>query len=241
MFSCIIIDDEVHSLSALQDYLSNLPDIQIVGSYLNPLEALNAIQQSEMLDLILLDINMPELSGVDLARLIRNKTRKLVFTTGHAKYAYDAFAVRADAYLLKPYTLAKFLETIQQLELQQPMSEEFFFVKGHKDENKIVKLHYRDITVIESNLNYVKISTGEKQVITYMSLTEMGKILAKQRGFMQVHRSFIVRPDQIKNIVGNTLEMNDGQKVTLGKQYQKKFQEYLSSKTLKAGISTYQS
>lgn len=235
MLSCILIDDEAHALTALQNYLSHVPNMEIAGTFLNPIEALQAIQQREAVDLVLLDVNMPELSGVELARLIRSKTRKLVFTTGHAKYAYEAFEVKADAYLLKPYSLAKFLETIQQLELQVSHTEDFFFVKSKEDDLKMVKIYFRDITAIESKLNYIRIYTAEKQVTTYLSLTEMAKILSKQPGFMQVHRSFIVHTAQIRAVDGNTLEMSDGLKITVGELYRKAFNDFLTGKTIKAG------
>ncbi|MEY5068455.1 MAG: hypothetical protein RLZ47_317 [Bacteroidota bacterium] len=240
MLTSILIDDEPHALKALQNYIEHVPNMEVIGAYHNPLEALKAIQQRDMVDLVLLDVNMPELSGLDLARLIRNQTRKLVFTTGHSKYAYEAFEVKADAYLLKPYSLTKFLETIQQLDFKLVPPEEFFFVKSKEDGLKMVKLYYRDITAVESKLNYIKISTLDKQVTTYMSLTEMVKILSFKPGFMQVHRSFIIQMDKIKTLDGNTLELNDGQKITVGEHYRKPFQDFLNSKVIKAGITISQ-
>ena len=235
MLNCILIDDEPHALTALQSYVSHVPELEIVGAYLNPIEALHAIQRRDMVDLVLLDVNMPELSGVDLAKLIRDKTRKLVFTTGHAKYAYDAFEVRADAYLLKPYTLAKFLETIKQLNTSDIDQDDFFFVKSREDNLKMIRIFYRDITAVESKLNYIKSYTADKQATTYMSLTEMSKILSNHASFMQIHRSFIVQTSQIKAIDGNTLELNDGLRVTVGEYYKNKFQEFMLKKTIRTG------
>ena len=172
MISCILIDDEPHAIAALKDYLSHVPDIEIVGAYLDPIEALKAIINTILVDLVLLDVNMPKLSGVELASLIRSKTRKLVFTTGHAKYAYDAFEVQADAYLLKPYSLTKFLDTIHKLNLKDNLEDnlEYFFVKSRGDNLKMIKVFYKDIIAVESQLNYITIHTLNKKIITYMSL-----------------------------------------------------------------------
>lgn len=242
MFSCILIDDEPHALAALRDYLSHLPDIEIVGAFLDPIEALTAINNSDSVDLVLLDVNMPKLSGVELASLIRSKTRKLVFTTGHAKYAYDAFEVQADAYLLKPYSLTKFLDTIQKLGLQDKseVEQDYFFIKSRTDNLKMVKIMFDDILAVESNLNYIKICTPTKNVVTYMSLNDMWKLLSKRPNFIKVHRGFIIQTSHIKMIEGNTLELDDGTKVTVGENYRKKFAEFLNQKTIKAGMHTPQ-
>jgi len=240
MIKCILIDDEPHALKALQNYTDQIPQLKVLGAYLNPIDALNNIQELDLIDLVLLDINMPNISGIDFAKLIRKKTRRLIFTTGHVKFAYEAFEVKADAYLLKPYTLSKFIETIQELDLNPAKQEKFFFVKSKEDELKMVKLFYNDITSVESQLNYIKISTINKQLTTYMSLTEMSKILSQQQGFMQVHRSFIVQVDQIKSVHGNTIELSDGQKITVGEFYRKPFQDFLNSKIIKAGITMSQ-
>lgn len=238
MISCIIIDDEPHALAALRDYLSHLPAIEIVGVYLDPIEALTAINNSDSVDLVLLDVNMPKLSGVELASLIRSKTRKLVFTTGHAKYAYDAFEVQADGYLLKPYSLSKFLTTIQKLDLH-PIAEEhpeFFFVKSRGDAPKLIKVWYKDIVAVESSLNYIFIHTLDKRIITYMSLTAMQEVLSKHSGFIRVQRSYLVQAAHIVAVDGNTLEMVDGQRITIGKPYRQGFIEFVQAKTIKAGM-----
>lgn len=235
MFSCILIDDEQHAIEALRDYLSHVPDIEIVGAYLDPIEALNAIKNTKVVDLVLLDVNMPKLSGVELASLIRSKTRKLVFTTGHAKYAYDAFEVEADAYLLKPYTLTKFLDTIAKLDMHTTSGEEldFFFVKSRGDNLKMIKVFYKDIIAVESLLNYITIHTLTKKIVTYMSLTMMQEALSKYGGFMKIHRSYIVQTAHISAIDGNTLEMVDGQKITIGEPHRADFNSFLAKNKLK--------
>ena len=235
MISCILIDDEPHAIAALKDYLSHVPDIEIVGAYLDPIEALKAIINTILVDLVLLDVNMPKLSGVELASLIRSKTRKLVFTTGHAKYAYDAFEVQADAYLLKPYSLTKFLDTIHKLNLKDNLEDnlEYFFVKSRGDNLKMIKVFYKDIIAVESQLNYITIHTLNKKIITYMSLTMMQDALSKHDGFMKIQRSYIIQTAHIVAIDGNTLEMVDGQRITIGEPNKAGFNSFLLKNKIK--------
>ena len=235
MISCILIDDEPHAIAALKDYLSHVPDIEIVGAYLDPIEALKAIINTILVDLVLLDVNMPKLSGVELASLIRSKTRKLVFTTGHAKYAYDAFEVQADAYLLKPYSLTKFLDTIHELNLKDNLEDnlEYFFVKSRGDNLKMIKVFYKDIIAVESQLNYITIHTLNKKIITYMSLTMMQDALSKHDGFMKIQRSYIIQTAHIVAIDGNTLEMVDGQRITIGEPHKAGFNSFLLKNKIK--------
>jgi DNA-binding LytR/AlgR family response regulator len=136
MYRCIIIDDEQHAIEGLKKYIDSVPELTLIQSYTDPLLALKAITEGDAVDLILLDVDMPKITGIELSKVIRNKTNKLIFTTAHTKYAYDAFEADADAYLLKPYTLGKFVITINKLfpaKQQTDTSlekEDFFFVKS---------------------------------------------------------------------------------------------------------------
>src|SRR5437879_7663087 len=151
LYKCIIIDDESYAIDRLKDYISSIPNLLLIKSYTNPLEALIALASSEVVDIIFLDINMPQITGIELSKEIRQKTRKLVFTTAHTQYGYEAFEVDADAYLLKPYTLSKFASTVAKLfprnhESPRELGEndDFFFIKNKNDHLKIVKIVYSD-------------------------------------------------------------------------------------------------
>ncbi|TDQ06480.1 LytR/AlgR family response regulator transcription factor [Pedobacter metabolipauper] len=241
MLRCIVIDDEDHAVKGLEKYISTVSRLELVKSYTDPLKALVEILAGDPVDLILLDVDMPQISGLELSKEIRRKTNKLVFTTGFTKYAYDAFESDADAYLLKPYSLGKFLITINKLFPEQEESDaqkskdDFFFVKSKDDNLKILKIRYEDVIAVESKMNYIMIHTPEKNVLTYMSLTEISKLLSALPEFIQFQRSFILNQNHIDSIDGNTIKMNKGIEITVGDHYRKDFASFVAGKLIKAG------
>lgn len=244
MYKCIIIDDEQHAIEGLKKYIDSVPELTLIQSYTDPLQALKAITEGEPVDLILLDVDMPKITGIELSKAIRSKTQKLIFTTAHTKYAYDAFEADAEAFLLKPYTLGKFVITINKLFPTKPHADagmekdDFFFVKSKEESPKIIKVKYKDVVAVESKLNYVMIHTPAKNIVTYMSLTEMAKILNNSDDFIQLHRSFIVRKDQMESIDGNTIKMVNGIQITVGDHYRKEFADFINTRLIKAGKKT---
>ncbi|MEE1943802.1 LytTR family DNA-binding domain-containing protein [Pedobacter sp. KR3-3] len=241
MYKCIIIDDEQHAIDGLKKYIDSVPELTLIQSYTDPLKALKSITEGEAVDLILMDVDMPKITGIELSKAIRSKTDKLIFTTAHTKYAYDAFEADADAFLLKPYTLGKFVITINKLFPGEKQGdavmekEDFFFVKSKEESPKIIKIKYKDVIAVESKLNYVMIHTATKNILTYMSLTEMAKILNNNDDFIQLHRSFIVRKDHMESIDGNTIKMINGVQITVGDHYRKEFTDFINVRLIKAG------
>ena len=242
MYTCVIIDDEPHALEGLKKYVDAYPDLCLVKCYSDPRAALIEMSQEAMVDLVLLDIDMPYINGIELSREIRHKTKRLVFTTGHSKYGYDAIKVDADDYLLKPYTLAEFLISMNKVfkgfnALEGKVNkEDFFFVKSKEDNLKLINIKYCDVVAVESKLNYVMIYTKNRQVLTYMSLTEISKILEKYAGFLRFHRSFIIAQEHIEFIEGNSIRMVNGKEITVGDFYKKDYSTFLQRKLLKTGI-----
>jgi DNA-binding LytR/AlgR family response regulator len=237
MYRCIIIDDELHAIEGLKEYIRQTKELTLVNFYTDPVIAMQEIAYSDAVDLILLDVDMPEISGIELATSIRKKTSKLVFTTAHTKYGFEAFQVEADGYLLKPYTLAKFMSTIQALFKPKSCVDEmetFFFIKSKEDNPKLIKVVYDEIVAIESKLNYILIHTMGKSILTYMSLTEISNKLSSERGFSQFHRSYILNTVHIESIEGNTITMTNGKKMAVGEFYRKAFNEFISKKVVKS-------
>ncbi|RZJ89235.1 MULTISPECIES: LytTR family DNA-binding domain-containing protein [Pedobacter] len=110
-YSCIIIDDEFSSIDILKEYISQIPRLELIKIYLNPISGLKALQSGIKVDILFLDINMA-VSGLDIARMVRNQVKSIIFTTGHAENALAAFGVNADAFLVKPFDFKRFLQTI---------------------------------------------------------------------------------------------------------------------------------
>ncbi|MDB5285475.1 MAG: Two component transcriptional regulator, LytTR family [Mucilaginibacter sp.] len=241
-YKCIIIDDDRFAIEWLEKYISFVPNLRLVKSYTDPMEALIDLSNGEMIDLILLDIEMPVVSGIELSREIRGRTKKLVFSTAYKEYGYQAFEVNADAYLLKPYTLSKFAGTIEKLFSKEnenkstiKNSDDFFFVKDKYEDLRLVKIKFQEIIAAESKQNYVLIHTLSKKVLTYMSLTEISKILNEKKNFVQFQRSFIIGKDHIESIDGNTIKMVNELRISVGDYYRKDFTSFLSEKLIKAG------
>ncbi|MCR8556167.1 LytTR family DNA-binding domain-containing protein [Mucilaginibacter sp. BJC16-A38] len=236
-YKCIIIDDEPHAIEGLKNYIAAIPSLKLEHCYTSPVDALMELSGDNKTDLILLDIDMPQISGIELSRQIRQKTNKLVFTTGHTQYGYEAFEVDADAYLLKPYSLSKFASTIAKLfpaQTETKNAGDFFFVKNKNDHLKIVKIRFDEVVAIESKQNYVLIHTLSKQILTYMSLTEISKTFEQLPNFVQYQRSFVLNKEHIESINGNTIQMVNGVQITVGEYYRKDFTAFLSEKLVKA-------
>jgi len=236
MLNCIIVDDEQFSVDALLKYIGLMPELNVVGIYTDPLTALKAVSPEKELDLLFMDIDMPNLSGLELAGALRSSTRKLVFTTAYTQYGYEAFEVNADAYLLKPYSFNKFAATVAKLfPAQRENGGEYFFVKDKEQHHQLVRVNFKDIIAVESKQNYIMIYATSQKILTYMSLTEITGILNQYAGFVKYHRSYIINREHIGSITGNTLKMINGLQITVGESYRKEFTEYLEGKLLKAG------
>jgi len=240
-YNCIIIDDDHYAIEGLKRYIALIPSLILTDAYTDPVKALMELSEAGRIDLILMDIDMPHMTGIELSKTLRAKTRKLIFTTAHTQYGYEAFEVEADAYLLKPYTFSKFAATVTRLfasgadtpnELRP--NDDYFFVKNKEENHKLVKIHFKDVVTVESKQNYVMIHTVNKQVLTYMSLTEIGGILEQFPDFVKYHRSFIINRRHIESVTGNMLKMSNGLQIMVGENFRKNFLTFLDAKLLKA-------
>jgi len=238
---CIVIDDEDHAIEGIKSYISYLPNLELVDTYTDSLQALKEIGSGENVDIVFMDVDMPRISGIELSKAIRHKTDKLIFTTAHSKYAFEAFEINANAYLLKPYTFALFAETITRFfpatAILPPVSikqeADYFFVRNKSEGNNLVKIRYAEIVAVESMQNYIRIYTPVTAVVTYISISEIKVILQDYSDFMQVHRSFIISRDQIDKVEGNTLKMSNGLVINIGNSYKEAVNAYISEKTIK--------
>lgn len=244
-YKCIIIDDEPHAIEGLERYIATMPMLEVVKTYSDPLIALKEIPKLPDVDLIFLDVDMPMINGLELGKEIRGKTNKLVYTTGYTKYAYDAFETQADAYLLKPYSLGKFVITVNKLFPEQEVndsdvvsansekSEDFFFIKSKSETLKLVKIWFNEVVFVESKEHHLLIHTLKDEFLTYMSLTHISKALFMHPQFIQAQRSFIINHHYIESIEGNTIKMVNNRKITIGELYRKNVNDFISLKVIK--------
>ena len=221
---CLIIDDESLAIKVIEDHLKNFDHIEIVATFNNPLKAYPIIEQ-EKIDVIFLDINMPQLSGF---AFIENLSYKplIVFTTAYREYAVKSFELNVLDYLVKPIPFNRFLKTMNkvyqqayitsasaELNLQQ---EPHIFLKVSK---KLIKVNLNDILYIESLKDYIKVITSLGDYVVHKSLTAISEELP-QSNFLRVHRSYTISINKIKSVEGNTIEIAN-RRIPIGRNYVK--------------------
>lgn len=200
---CAIIDDEPLALSLMESYVLKTPFLELEGKYNSAAMALENIREGNI-ELLFLDIQMPELNGLELSRLVPDHVR-IIFTTAFDQYAVDGFRVNALDYLLKPISYNEFLSaankalewfTLKKQTTTENRDEEFIYVKS---DYKLVQIHLKDILYIEGLKDYLKIylANEPRPVISLLSMKSMEERLMSPR-FMRVHRSYIVQMDKVK-------------------------------------------
>lgn len=201
---CVIIDDEPLALELMESYVRKTPFLELCGKYNSAVMALNEINFRNI-DLLFLDIQMPDLNGLELSRMLPQDTR-IVFTTAFDQYALDGFKVNALDYLLKPINYNEFLtasrKALEWFELKHQANpsreEDFIYVKS---DYKLVQIRLEDILYIEGLKDYLKIYTENdpRPVLTLISMKSMEERLPSPR-FMRVHRSYIVQMNKVKTL-----------------------------------------
>ncbi len=233
MIRCLAVDDEAYASEIIATYIKKTPFLELLGTTTNAFDALNRVQEGKV-DLVFLDIQMPELTGIQFLKICGGKC-KVILTTAYPEYALEGFELDVVDYLLKPVSYERFYKAalkVQQLlnpppaapvqaEIATPASTtDFIFIKGDT-KNKFIKIKYSDILYIEGLKNYVSIYTGEQRLITYQTLRELEHILPKQ-SFYRIHKSYIVGAGHIKMIDGNTVFIKD-QALPIGETYRDDF------------------
>ena len=235
ILTCAIIDDEPLAAELLESYAKKTPELHLVGVYGSAVEAIKELRNNPV-DLLFLDIQMPELSGMEFAGILPKKT-KVIFTTAFDRYAIDGYKVNAVDYLLKPISYDSFvlsvnrvLERCRDVDRQDVMSADgFVYVKS---EYKLVKINFDDILYIEGVKDYVKIYFRDrrKPVMSLMNMKKLEDYLPKSQ-FMRVHRSFIVNMsvadmiDRGRIVAGDTF-------IPVSESYKEQVQEYIDRHTL---------
>lgn len=228
---CAVVDDEPLALSLLESYVDKTPFLQLAGAYSSAVQAMNELPGKEI-DLLFLDIQMPELNGLEFSKMVDSRTR-IVFTTAFDQYAIDGYRVNALDYLLKPISYVEFLQAankaLQWFELvQKPEEIDSIFVKS---DYKLVQIELKSILYVEGLKDYVKIYTEDapKPILSLMSMKAMEELLPSAR-FMRVHRSFIVQKDKIRMIDRGRIVF-DKTYIPISDSYKPLFQSFLDERT----------
>jgi len=202
MLNCIIIDDEELARALLKSYVDKLDFLTCKGEFENPLEALSLLK-NENIDVIFLDIQMPQLRGTDFAKLVPAQTR-IIFTTAYSEYALDGFELNAVDYLLKPITFERFLTAVNKVnstvEVSQNTSQTITIKSGYD----LHKVKFEDIQYIKSDSEYVTFYTENGKIMAYQSLKSLEESLSPSQ-FMRVHRSYIINKTKVTGLKGRDL------------------------------------
>jgi DNA-binding LytR/AlgR family response regulator len=238
MIRCIAIDDENLALDLLEDNILKVPFLQLVKKCKSGIEALDVLR-TEKIDLLFLDIQMPDISGIQLLKSLHHKPL-VIFTTAYEKYALESFELDVIDYLLKPYSFDRFLKAVNKAQdylsmhernLEQPEKEEIGFTNQFifvKSDYKLVKIEIPEIQYIESLKDYVKIFVGDKPVITLSSMKAIEeKLIAPD--FIRIHRSFIVNIRKIQYIHRNYVKIGE-KEIPIGDNYKDNFLQIINQK-----------
>lgn len=198
---CLIVDDEELARSLLKTYIAKVNFLELVADFENPLDAITVLKEKKI-DLLLLDIQMPEIKGTDFAKMIPPGTQ-VIFTTAYSEYALEGFELNAIDYLLKPITFERFLKAVNKIktDANQVATEDSIVVKSGYDLHKI---KFDSILYIESDSEYVIYHTPQGKIMSNQSLSALEKKLPVQ-SFMRVHRSYIVNKAKVNALKGRDL------------------------------------
>jgi two-component system, LytTR family, response regulator LytT len=237
MITTIAIDDEPLALQLVSGYIEKTPGLRLAGRYDNPLDAMEFLSK-ETVDLIFVDIQMPDLTGLEFTRSLV-KGPKVIFTTAYEKYALEGFRLDVVDYLLKPFSYEEFLRAVQKAQKVIRMEKgipdhidsnnEFLFLKS---DYKIKRINFNNILYIEGLKDYVKVYT-QNSATPVLSITTMKLLESKlpESKFMRVHRSFIVNLEKIDTIERSRIVFGKTY-IPVSDQYKDKFQEYLDKNFL---------
>jgi DNA-binding LytR/AlgR family response regulator len=220
---CLVVDDEPPAREIISRYISNVPYLQLAGECGNAIQAMSMLQ-SFPVDILFLDIRMPQLNGNELLKIVKHPP-KVIFTTAYAEYALEGYDLDIVDYLLKPIQFERFLKAVHKAmqtasptdtvsPVSEPGKEAFVYFRADR---KMVKVMLRDIQYIESMKDYVKVVTGKQVIITKQSITSVEAMLPRHL-FIRTHRSFIVALHSIKSFTSELIDIA-GTEVPIGKLF----------------------
>ena len=226
-FKCIIVDDEPPATRILENYIGKVNFLEKVGVFNDSLKALEFLN-SQSVDVIFLDIQMPQLTGLQLSRII-SKNIKVIFTTAYPDFALEGFELNAVDYLLKPIAFERFYQAVSKLNSESKIelsstsnssTPDFLFIKTD-GKNKFQKVFLNDVLYVESLQNYVCIHTVKQQIITHSSLKNVVESLP-EKDFIQIHKSYVVSLKHIESTDNFSVFVN-GKELPIGATYKDAF------------------
>jgi two-component system LytT family response regulator len=245
MIRCLVVDDEPLALHILEDYISKVPFLELIKATTNPIEALTMVQEGNI-DLVFLDVQMPELTGIQFLKIANGKT-KVILTTAYSQYALEGYELDVVDYLLKPIAFDRFFKSAQKAQgiiqpnvkqvvaepaqqiqqQQQDFLSDFIFVKS---EYKIQKVYLHQILFIEGLKDYISIFTTAERIITLQNMKKMEDTLPDKH-FVRVHKSYIVALNKIDSIERSRIFIGD-KIIPVGDTYRDNFFKIIEGKNI---------
>ena len=230
MLTCAIIDDDEINRLTLEHYVELTPGLKLVASLADGIAGLTFFREGNQVDVLLLDIEMPHLSGLELLRVLTNPP-EVIITTARQDFAVDAFELRVTDYLVKPFDFARFTQAMQRVQSRQsatptasltpegPANTDLFV----KVNSRMVRIDFDEVLYVEALSDYVNIVTPKHKYIVYTTLKALENRLRTFASFVRVHRSYLLNVQHIESIEDNTANLHGGHFVPIGKSYQEGF------------------
>ncbi|MDH4461091.1 MAG: LytTR family DNA-binding domain-containing protein [Flectobacillus sp.] len=233
--TCIFIEDEAPAMNLLKIYAARTPSIEVLGFFDSSIEAVHFLSDNPV-DVIFTDVNMPQLTGIELTQLLRNKPY-IIFITANAEYAVNGFELDIVDFLVKPVTFERFIKSVNKVldreekklgvanhtEIENKDELEDYSMTSIyvKESGKVIRIDFDEIIAIEGLKDYVKIITDERPIVTHLTMKRLEEQILPKSKFMRVHKSFIVGLRQIRKFDGldSYLELQNKLQIPVGPQY----------------------
>jgi DNA-binding LytR/AlgR family response regulator len=227
MIKCIVVDDSPLAIDLLEDYIGKVNFLKLEKSFTNALEAIGTLEKGTI-DLIFLDIQMPDITGIDLLKGLTQKP-KVIFTTAYSNYAFEGFELDVSDYLLKPFSFERFMKAVNKVKAQlasedgnnsinKVLDDKYIFVKSGYES---VKIFLKDIQYIEALKDYIQIYTNTERILSLMSMKDILEVLPQEE-FVRIHRSHIVPLWKVSKVSAHTLTV-EGKEMHIGDVFRDEF------------------
>jgi len=227
LIRCLIIDDEPYAQEVIEEHIKKISFLQIIKKSNDAVEGLKDIEELKP-DLVFMDIQMPEMTGIELIKILRQHRPEIIITTAYSEHALEGYELDISDFLLKPIRFDRFLKAVNKVKRQIVPSERqpsiYFWVK---ENGKLVHVQVDDVMMVKGMKDYIQLYLKERKIITYLTMKRIEEILPAKE-FIRVSRSYIVRKSAIKSINGNTLETFVGEEIMVGGTYKEAIRDEIN-------------
>lgn len=231
MLKCVVIDDEQPSIDIMKHHINKVSELDLIGTFTNPIEGIEFIKNHRV-DLLFLDIQMNEMTGIDVMNII-GEDIKIILCTAFSEYAVEGFNNNAIDYLLKPVSFERFTKSIKKVlsNVSKDENEQNYIYIKTEQKGKFIKIYYQEIDYVEAMGNYISIHKGKEKIIVYSTMRDMESILPSNL-FMRVHKSYIISMEQISMIENGFILLRSGVKISVGINYKNSLMQKIKQNLL---------